>query len=302
MNLNNINNIANTDTVVSTNNREQVEKKEGVWQNTKGKAKVKSGTIKGSELNLEPDSVEEKKKKAMQDAMEFIKNQFKSDGKVDEVLDECRDAIKTGKAAAQEAFEELKDIEKRKEDLGELYSDKEDEEYKMRLAEIDKEASYWKKQYKNAHDIIGTATGGIKSIKQEALKYHGMIDAQKAAEETLQAASDEIIGMLKEEAVDKIDEDLNDVVEEAREKKEEEVKQEAEQEEIRAEREKQAEKIEEELEKQKKRSADIPDFANIDVSELLNKQEEVMRNTQKILDEQKLLEDEIKGIVVDSLL
>lgn len=298
-----INGVAGTDTVVNTNSREQVENKNGVSQEEQGKAKAKNASIKGSELNLAPDSIEEKKKKAMKDAMQFIKDQFKTDQMVDDVLKECRDTIKTSKASAEEASAALQDIEKRKEELGEMYSDKEDEEYKMRLSELNEEASDWKKQYEDAHNMIAAATKGIKSIKQETLRHHGMIDATKNAEASLKASSDEIIGMLKDETIDKIDEDLDEVVEEAKEKKEEQVKEDAEREQARAEREKNAKKIEEDLEEQKRRTQNRkPISDNIDVQELLDAQQDIVHNTQQILEEQKLLEEEIKGIIVDSKL
>ena len=130
-----------------------------------------------------------------------------------------------------------------------------------------------------------------------------MVDADKAAEATLKAASDEIVGMLKDEAIDKIDKDMEEIVEEAEEAKEEQVKEEVEREEVRYEREKQAQKVEEELEKQKQRAKatkPIPD--NIDVSELLNRQNEIVKHTEQVLEEQKLLAEDIKGIVTDSLI
>lgn len=296
-----INNVVN-DTIVNTKSRDQVENKEGAQQEQQ-QGKVKNGAVKGSDLNLNQDPIEEKKKKAMEEAMEFIKTQFKSDQMVDDVLDECRDTIKTSKAAAEEAAQELGEIKKQKEELGEMYPDKEDEEYKMRLSELNKAESHWNKQYKDSHDIIAAATKGIKGIKLEALKHHGMVDADKAAEATLEAARGEIVGMLKDEAIDKIDKDMEEVVEEAEKAKEEQVKEDAEREEIRYEREKQAQKVEEELEKQKQRAKQtqlVPDA--IDVRELLNRQQEIVKNTEKILEEQKLLAEDIKGIVADALI
>ncbi len=295
-----INNVAN-DAVVNMKNRDQAENKEGVQQEQQGK--VKDGAVKGSELNLMQDPIEEKKKKAMEEAMEFVKTQFKSDQMVDDVLGECRDTIKASKAAAEEAAQELGEIKKQKEELGEMYPDKEDEEYKMRLSELNEAESHWKKQYEDSHDIIAAATKGIKGIKLNALKYHGMVDAGKAAEATLKAASDEIVGMLKDEAIEKIDKDMEEIVEDAEEAKEEQVKEDAEREEIRYEREKQAQKVEEELEKKKQQAkAKSPIPENIDVRELLNRQNEIVKHTEKVLEEQKLLAEDIKGIVTDSLI
>lgn len=298
-----INNTINNDTVVAVGNREQLENKEGVQQGEQ--AGVKNGAVKGSELNLVQDPIEEKKKKAMEDAMEFIKNQFKTDLEVDDVLDECRDTIKSSKADMKEAAGELSDIKKQKEELGELYADKDDEEYKMRLKELNDAAAEWQKRYDNANKMVGAATQGIKDIKQEILKHHGMVDANKLAEKSLKAASDEIIGMLKDEAIDKIDEDMDEVIEEAKDAKEENEKKDAELEEIRAEREKQAQEIEEELEKQKQRDESVVNaksgkFKSPDMDDILEGHREVLQNTEQILQEQKLLEEEIKGIVVNS--
>ena len=96
---------------------------------------------------------------------------------------------------------------------------------------------------------------------------------------------------------------MEEVIEEAKEAKEEKVKEDAELEEIRIEREKQAQEIEEELEKAKqqaKNSVYVPD--KIDVRELMNRQQEIAKNTERILEEQKLLEEDIKGMMMDSLL
>ena len=128
-----------------------------------------------------------------------------------------------------------------------------------------------------------------------------MVDAGKNAEASLKASSDEIIGMLKDEVIDKIDKDLEETVEEAKEDKEEKVKEEAEKEAARAEREQQAQEVEENLQEQKKRANRTSNsLKNVSVSDLLDKQQDINRNTQQILEEQKLLQEEIKGIVVDS--
>ena len=150
--------------------------------------------------------------------------------------------------------------------------------------------------------VIGAATAGIKSIKQEELKHHHMIDATKNAEKSLKASRDEIIGMLKDEAIDNIDEDLEEVVEEAKDKKEENLKEEAEREAARAEREKQAQEVEEKLKETKQNAGQKAGLLrdHTGSEEILRQQQEIERNTSKILEEQKLLGEEIKGIMVDS--
>lgn len=294
-----INNAQGTNTIVNQNSREQVEKQEGTQQEKQGQ--IKNGSLKASELNIFQDPIEEKKKKAMEEAMGFIKDQFKSDGQIDQIKDECRDEIKKSKDLAKEASQELSEIRKQQQELKEQYKGVEDDDYRAQMKALNDEADEWKKQYDEAHQVISAATAGIKSIKQEELKHHGMVDAGKNAEASLKASSDEIIGMIKDEAIDKIDKDLEETVEEAKEDKEEKVKEEAEKEAARAEREQQAQEVEENLQEQKKRANRTSNsLKNISVSELLDKQQDINRNTQQILEEQKLLQEEIKGIVVDS--
>ena len=151
----------------------------------------RSGSLKASELNLIQDPIEEKKKKAREEAMDFIKKQFGSDGKVDEVMEECRGQIQSSKDQAKEASQELVEIRKQKEELKEYYKgDEENEDYQSQVEALGAEAAELQKQYDQAHKTIAAATRGIKDIKQENLKRHDMIDATKNAEKSLKASRD----------------------------------------------------------------------------------------------------------------
>ncbi len=297
-----INNIQSMDTVTEQKTREQVQKNGSLKQEKSGQ--IKNGSLKASDLNLCQDPIEEKKKKAKEEAMDFIKKQFASDGLVDDIKNECRNSIEESKSAAEEASRELSAIRKQKEELTEMYQgDEENEDYQAQLKAISEEEGEWQKQYNEAHLVISSATAGIRSIKQEELKHHGMIDATKNAEQSLKASSDEIIGMLKDEAIDKIDEDFEEVIEEAKDKKEENIKEEAEREAARLEREKQAQEVEEKLKETKQNAANKAGLLKgelLNTEGLMQQQQEIERNTRQILEEQKLLQEEIKGIAVDS--
>ena len=300
-----INNLSSAETVANSNSRGQVENKDAVQQEQKGK--VQNGNLKASELNLLQDPIEEKKKKAKEEAMDFIKKQFESDGMVDGAMDELRSEIASSKEEATEAAQELGAIRKEMEELKQEYGDAtNDSDYQERMKALNEQAGEWQKQYDQAHNVIAAATDGIKGITQESLKHHGMVDATKLAEVSLKVSSDEIVGMLKDEAVEKLDQDLEDVVEEAKDQKEENVKEEAKKEEARLEREKQAQKVEEQvqerIEKEKKTYVPSTQGMDSDMSEMMRKQQEVLKNTQQILEEQKLLQEEIKGIAVDSVI
>ncbi len=248
----------------------------------------KGASIQASELNLFQDGIEDKKKKAMQDAMDFVKKQFESDSEIDGLMDECREEISKGKEQAMAASKELSYIKEQKEKLREEYPDG-GEEYDAYMKDLDGMAGYWRGEMENGKLMISDSTAAIKSIKQESLKHHGMVDAAKAAEETLKAASKEVIGMLVDES------------------KEEQKEQEEELKESQLEREKQAQEVEEELEKRRQARENraraqmamnaMKDLPTAD--ELASKQREILENTQQILEAQSLLPEEIKGIVVD---
>lgn len=276
----------------------------GRQENNVGKERQEKGkgqSIKASELNLFQNGIEDKRKKAMQDAMEFVKQQFESDSKVDEVMDECREQIVQGKEDAAAASEELKAVREQKAQLEEEYADKENEDYKAYKKDLDAQEQHWQKQMEDSQSLISSSSGAIKSIKQEAVKHHGMVDAVKAEEDAMQAASKEIIGMLVEEAKDTVEEKIEETVEKAEEAKEEKAEQEEQMKEAQLEREKKAKEIEEELEKQRSLREQRPSakMPNLDTSEIMDKQQKILENTQQILEEQFLLPEEVKGIVVD---
>ncbi|MCI9174876.1 MAG: hypothetical protein HFH49_08005 [Lachnospiraceae bacterium] len=265
--------------------------------------KTQKQSIDASGLNLCQDSIAEKKKKAMQDAMDFIKQQFESDSQVDDVMDECRGQIAEGKEQALAASKELKSIQEQKEQLKEEYPDG-GEDYDAYMKELNEMESHWKKEMQKGQFLVADSTSAIKAVKQEALKHHGMTDAVKAAEETMEAAGKEMIGMLMNEAKDTVDEELEETVEKAEEAKEEKTEQEAELKEAQIEQEKKAKELEEELEKRRRARENRPAPPSAEshaalMQDLQNRQKEIIDNTNQILEEQTLLPEEIKGIMVD---
>ncbi len=265
--------------------------------------KTQKKSIDASGLNLCQDSIAEKKKKAMQDAMDFIKQQFESDSQVDEVMDECRGQIAEGKEQALAASKELKSVQEQKEHLKEEYPDG-GEDYDAYMKELNEMESHWKKEMQKGQSMVADSTSAIKAVKQEALKHHGMTDAVKAAEETMEAASKEMIGMLMNEAKDTVDEELEETVEKAEEAKEEKTEQEEELKEAQIEQEKKAKELEEELEKRRRARENRPAPPSAEshaalMQDLQNRQKEIIDNTNQILEEQTLLPEEIKGIMVD---
>lgn len=125
----------------------------------------------------------------------------------------------------------------------------------------------------------------IRVTKLERLKHSPMVKAEKQAEEIMDAAGKEIIGMVVEDAKEHIDEE--------NEKRKEQA------EEIKEERKAQEELLEKRAER-KKEQEELPE--NMPMEELLSakqSQVNVQKEVQEIVDKMKLVAEDIKGAKVD---
>lgn len=135
-------------------------------------------------------------------------------------------------------------------------------EYQKRSLELKENGSMYEQEIDEAKEQIQTENAVIRGTRLERLKSQAMIKAQKSAGDVLEAASEQIVGMLIDEARDHMDEEVAEEKKAAEEKAE---KEEAEEERI-------------EKQKEKKKEKEI----------------------KKIMDEMKLLEEDIKGAAVDT--
>lgn len=161
-------------------------------------------------------------------------------------------------------------------------------EYQTRSLEMKEEfSSYYEKQIYELEAEVKTEDATIRAIKLERLKKDPMVKAQEQADEVLQAASKEIIGMLVEEGKDHIDEEMEEKKEAAK-KKEEEKK----------EQEEKLEKLKEKKEEQKELTDTILESVE-DMTELTRDQTDVQKEIKDIMNKMKLLQEDIKGASVD---
>lgn len=301
----------------------QLLRAENAEKQQKENSEKERGSIKASDLNLmQDDGILGRKKKAMADAMDLIGKQFEADGKIDDDLAKRRERIGENKKKAEAALKEKQALDQEKEKLRESYGVEADSEeqadlelqikfrkamkpgsnvqlteeefkrlqeskpltdYQKQALEIEASKGVWQEEIDEAHKQIAVDTQVIRATKQELLKYHGMTDAVKAAEATLEAASDEIKGMLIAEGMDHVKEEVDEAVEKAQEQKEEKEEQKALREEQKARQEEQNQQLQE-----------LPDVQRA--------QTEVEQKLQEILERQKLLEEDLKGIQVDNII
>ncbi len=225
------------------------------------KAQGEDVSIKGSELNLGEDLVEEKRKKARSMAVQLLMDAFENDKKIDDDLTEKSSHAKKLLAENKEAESKIADIEQEKKNTNEIYGvDEESEQWeqlqllrkgraalsnpnaslteeelteyrrlnaeglsdyhKTMLQLDDNEKIYRDSIAQNKMEIIGDYAY-IRGMNIERLKTHEMYDAKKQGEKIVDVASEEIKGILLQDAVDKIDEDMQEKKEEALEKKQE---------------------------------------------------------------------------------
>lgn len=150
-------------------------------------------------------------------------------------------------------------------------------EYQQRSLDMDKGGTMYQDTIAQNKKKIMEENAIIRGTKLERLKSSPMAKATDTAEDIMDAASKEIIGMLLEEAKEHVDEVQKEEQEKAEEKAEKEQEQE----------EKIAEAKEEKLENEK---AILQSASDTD---------EVQKELQDIAKKMKLLEEDLKGIAVD---
>lgn len=288
-------------------------------KNSQGGSSVFAGN-----LNMHQDKIAMKKQEAMKRAMNLVMDAFSGEKKIDADVGELRQKAADAKEEMTAAQKELDSYTQKKEDLREEYGITADsqeqkdlellekrydserigsditltDEEKARLKEIDeapmteyqeramgyhKAMEPYRQQKENSQNTIAAISSSIKDISLERLKSSPMVGAIKQKDELLKAVSKEIVGILYQDAIDHLEEEKEKVLEEA-EKKAEEKKEEEELKEEKAEEEKQGEEIKENTE----------NFIEMD-----DIQETIKQNLKKITDELDLLEEDIKGILVN---
>lgn len=241
------------------------------------------------------ERIRQRKEQARQQALKIVRDAWGRDQAIDQSVNESGEHIRQMQEENLHAQDELRDVEQKRQDLMKMYgvTDKTPvehmpEEYKDRLRELNDYASFNEKILNdNELDIIGE-NAAIRGIKQAKLKRdpeHTMIGAKEQADEVLEAAGDEIIGMVLDEAKEHQDEEQakrEEQAEKIREKKEE-------MEELQEKREQNREELEEIIE-------------NVPVDEMLEldrTKTNIQQEVQSIVDKMKLVAEDIKGSMVD---
>lgn len=319
--------VHNTTIFMGDNTRR--ERQNGVTEETSSRKTIFAGNF-----NKKLDPVAQKKQQARQQAMKIVRDAWSGEQELDADIEERRNKIRDYQSSMADANSKLKEIDENRQAIKDSYGVADDsmEEQDLKLLEKEVDAQQpgsgvqlteeeeerleqikadglteyqqraleLKESEKTYEDQLQEAKAGAKAenctittMKINRLKSQTMIKASQSADEVLEAASQEIIGMLVDEAKEHIDEEMEEK-KEAAEKKAEEEKEE-----------------EEKIEKIKEDKADKEEFTEEvaeqieDMSaymvEMDNTMGEVQQEIKKIMDEMKLLEEDLKGAAVDTV-
>lgn len=239
---------------------------------------IKDGTVFAGNLNLLQDSVAKKREDARKEAMGLISKQFKADIAIDMDIAERNNHIdevqEENKYASREIERLETDIKRCKEEYGATDAE---------LVDMHKQIAYWKTKIYEGDKVIREEVATIKATKEAMLsRTHDMSDVEAAAEDIMDAASDEILGMLTKEVLDKLEE----------EKKEEQEK---------AEKAKETKEEQEELIEKKQEQKKLEELnKEIASTDSVTDKEQIQRKIDEILAKQKLLQEDLKGLGVDA--
>lgn len=258
-------------------------------QNKKGKnLSIFAGDFRqdGSE-----SPVEKKRREVRERATKVLMDQFESDQKYEQGLDESRARIQEAQNTEKEARENLKQAQEKRETISKEDNPDEYERYSEYIANQES-------ILQEAESAIMGENAFIRGAKRGKLgEKYSMVNAVAEEEKILAAGSKEIMGAAVQESMDHIQEMYQDNIEKAQEQKE---KKEEEQEKLDALKEK---REEQQLAAAKAEAAEkqveTAEQANETITEGSADIEKELRRIQK---EAELLDEEMKGLIVDSQL
>lgn len=263
---------------------------EGTDREQENRKTVFAGNLNNNQEKSLQDRIAERKAKAQEKAMKAVGEVFHTDLEIDESMEESRQHVKELKEENNAIQDRLADIDKRQVTLEQAKADGEvsEEEYLSEMKDLKQERMVQEQQMNQNQGVIEGENASIRGTRIERLKHHPMADAWAQADEIMDAARDEVIGMVRQEGVDHLDEEA--------EKREEQA------EEIKEEREEKKELLEKQKEKREEEEAWIEELSPKEFSDLTKSAEDVQKEVQDMLRKMNLLDEDIKGAAVDESL
>lgn len=173
-------------------------------------------------------------------------------------------------------------------------------EYQRLSLEADASGAPYRDTIKEANKVIKEENIMIRGILQARLGSNPMVDAAAQAEEIMESANKEILGMILDEGKEKVDQNMEEIKEELDAAEEKQEVQEERIEEIQLEQEQMEEAIAARREAKKDDKIDLPEIPVEYLLELDTLKTEMKHEVDKMLHDMKLVMEDLKGSVVDS--
>lgn len=263
---------------------------EGTEREQENRKSIFVGNLNNNREGTLQDRIAERKAKAQEKAMKVVGEAFHTDLKIDESMEESRQHVKELTEESRELQNGLEDINRRQDVLEKAKANGEisEEQYLQDAENLNQERKVQEQKLAQNQGVIQGENASIRGTRLERLKYHHMADAQKQADEIMDAAEQEILGIAWQEGVDHVDQEA--------EKREEQA------EEIKEEREEKKELLEKQKEKREEEEAWIEELSPKEFSNLTKSAEDVQKEVQDMLRKMNLLDEDIKGAAVDESL
>ncbi len=251
---------------------------------------VYAGALQGNQTLRE--RIANRKEQARQQAMKIIRDAWEGDRAIDRDVEERRERraelLEEGKAAR----ESLEEVEKRKQELQASYgiTDKtppgeQPEEYQNMMRELEDYAGHNREILAKNQNELRAENAAIRETSLMRLKKPLMVKPKEQAEEVLEQAEDEIVGMVMEDAVERQEEEQEKREEQAQKLQE---KREA-TEELQRKREEKQEKMEELLEE-----TPVEEMVQLEQTRT-----DVRQEVQNLISQLQLTAEDIKGAMID---
>ena len=230
------------------------------------------------------DPIAAKKAQAQKNAMKILGDAFAGESKIADDMSERREKIKSLTQELADRKKEIQDMEDTKVSLLEQGYDEDSDEVRQ-LSEGIKE---YNKQAMDTENELTAENAVIRQTKIDRLKSNPMGEARDQADAVMDAANDEIMGMLMAEGRDHIDEKQEE------EKKKAEAAQEKKQE-----QEEQLEARKEDRKKQEKLTENIVEAAQKLEGGGKDSVAQAQQEIRDMMNRLKLVEDDVKGATVN---
>ncbi|MCM1056775.1 MAG: hypothetical protein NC517_04110 [Firmicutes bacterium] len=260
---------------------------EGTGREQEERKTVFVGNLNNNREGTLRDRIAERKAKAQEQAMKAVGEAFHGDLEIDEGMEESRQHIKELAEENKELQGALEDLDRREDTLERAKADGEisEEEYRQEKEALQQERKTQEQKMAQNQGAIQGENASIRGVRLERLKHHHMADARNQADAIMDAAGQEIIGMVQQEAMDHVDEEA--------EKREEQA------EEIKEEREEQEKLLEKQKEKREEEEAWLEELSPEEFADFTKSSEDVQKEVQDMLRKMNLLDEDIKGAAVD---